>query len=67
MVGLGHDMPAVKLLLFCVDIGNNEPHDLLNMLNSHQMRGGFGLLQKQYQRNIAPPLILQQHLPETQQ
>lgn len=60
-------MPAVKLLLLRVDVRDNEPHDLLDMLNSDQMRRGLRLLQEQYQRNVAPSLILQQHLPEAKQ
>lgn len=67
VISFWKDMSTVKFLLFCVDVGNDKAHDFLHMFNSGEMRWCFRLFQEKHERNIAPSLVLKQHLSETQQ
>lgn len=45
-------MPRVEFLLLAVSVRNDQPHDLLHMLHTDQVRRGLRVFEEVNQRDI---------------
>jgi hypothetical protein len=47
VVGFREDVATIELLLLGVDVGDDETHEFLDVLNGGEVRGGFRFLEEE--------------------
>ena len=67
MEGIGEGVAGVELLLLGVGAGDDGPEELLDVLDGDEVGGSLALPEEEYEGDVAPPLVLQEHLPEAEE